>query len=199
MALCTTSPKPRDPYVASVSDFTHLYAHAPGALRVLCEFLLAHWEGAGEEEGATRHSEEQVLRHQLLQLYLSDALNACAAGRDGEVGGKRGLARASAARVSCACGERARARSDADGEERGVRLGKAERLLKDGWPPGAPWAAPLAGANTPRYRPDHALELCAKHRFKAGLLFLHRKQGATAKEQQARPPRTTRSHCAQQA
>ena len=81
---------------------------------------------------------------------------------------------------------RACVRSDADGEEPGTRLSKAERLLKDGWPPGAPWAAPAPDQNTPKYSPDHALELCAKHRFKRGLIFLYRKQGATMKEQQVR-------------
>lgn len=73
MDLCMP-PMPRDPslkhpdtaYTASVADFAHLYTDRPTRLLYLCEFIL--FNSSGEI------SNEQLLYHILLELYLAEKL-----------------------------------------------------------------------------------------------------------------------------
>eukprot|EP00878_Enallax_costatus_P016671 GHUV01017491.1.p1 GENE.GHUV01017491.1~~GHUV01017491.1.p1 ORF type:complete len:607 (+),score=167.44 GHUV01017491.1:135-1823(+) len=73
MDLCMP-PMPQDPslknpdtaYTASVADFAHLYTDRPTRLLYLCEFIL--FNSSGEI------SNEQLLYHILLELYLAESL-----------------------------------------------------------------------------------------------------------------------------
>lgn len=53
-------------YTASVADFAHLYTDRPTRLLYLCEFIL--FNSGGEI------SNEQLLYHVLLELYLAEKL-----------------------------------------------------------------------------------------------------------------------------
>lgn len=77
--LCTQSGAAGEAGLGSITQFAHVYSHAPGALRFLCEYLQMTWKSSPRLEGSAsegqRDAEEQLVYHQLLHLYLSDLLN----------------------------------------------------------------------------------------------------------------------------
>ncbi len=83
-------------YVASVSDFEHLYSERPTALMLLCEFVL---------NSQTAPPGEQMLFHTLLSLYLTDRLldEPSAEGAEGP-SGPAGLSEELQPQVCCGVG-----------------------------------------------------------------------------------------------
>ncbi|KAG2487093.1 hypothetical protein HYH03_014337 [Edaphochlamys debaryana] len=195
------SSSPPEPYfLASVSDFAHLYTGQPEALMLLCEYILHSTHAAGppaSAPGASPDSDalarerarghERLLFHTLLELYLADALWGQGSPAPASGGG---------APTPPPPAPGSSAALDAE-----ARRSKALDLLARGWPPHALPSAPSAAAPLPSptgapgppagsagsgsgsgpggpyvgvsYDPDHALVLCRMHGFRQGLLFLY--------------------------
>ncbi|KAG2427668.1 hypothetical protein HXX76_012317 [Chlamydomonas incerta] len=147
-------------YLASVSDFAHLYSGEPTALMLLCEFILntntaaaaaaasaaaaSHGgRGAADEDAAAAAAEraaahERLLYHTLLELYLAERLWAPGGDEQGSEAAGASPDGAAAAAAAAAAGTGAGTKDP--GAE--VRRAKALELLSRGWPPHATAPAP---------------------------------------------------------
>lgn len=137
--------------MASVSDFTHLYASKPRALIELCEFVFETYR----RQISSSPPGEDLLYHTLLELYLSnyrDVTNTEAAMSKKD--------ETSSVVISVA-GD---FDSNTSTEE---RREKALALLRGGWAPG----------ESPKYDPEHILIMCRMYDFREGIVFLYERKG----------------------
>eukprot|EP00887_Chlorella_sp_A99_P001223 scaffold14.g1223.t1 len=174
MELCIPDPSGRDPFVASLADFTHLFVDRPDDLRYACVTIL---------NMAPDCPSHNTLYLTLLDLYLSDASPtasdgtgsgpAAAAGGGGSRAGSPGPSVAApsavptssptpAAGESSAAAAAGAAAAAAAGPDEASRR-EALELLRRGWP----------GGQEPRYDVQRALVVCRLHGFSPGLLFLY--------------------------
>lgn len=133
-------------FVATFTDYTHLYTERPDDLQYACVTILAM--------GHPDVPSKQTLYHTLLDLYLCTTM------------------RSSSNTVINNSTEKSEAASSAGtpklsngGTKKSMPAGHAEALdlLKRGWPPG----------QDPAYDVDRALTTCRLHEFHQGLVFLY--------------------------
>lgn len=167
-------------FVASVADFTHLYADKPRALVSLCEFVFRVYHHLSQSPPGEAH-----LYHTLMELSLSEKLADTESTGQGE-----------SEAVSSDTGPSASGRGKMKGQEDfgdggsvESRREKALDLLHQGWSPG----------EAPKYDPEHVLVLCRMHKFKEGLIFLYEHRSLLREVLQVRNRPTwqfAETHCA---
>lgn len=144
-------------FVASVADFTHLYADKPRALVSLCEFVFRVYHHLSQSPPGEAH-----LYHTLMELSLSDKLTDTEPLRLGE-----GESASPDTPATTSGQGKTKGQEDfGDGSSVESRREKALDLLHQGWAPG----------DAPKYDPEHVLVLCRMYKFKAGLIFLYERR-----------------------